>query len=177
MAATLTSAMKADLATGNAKILLAKYVAGGLVDATFTDADELFTTKDSFKITEGDPASTMIELDQRGGEKVGQVVTAGESTIEAMIPFSATALFDYFYNNAIQVRTEILKKNYFETLTELQKNILNELPKTFTTAEGLKIACKLIEGKARVSDRQFKTYLKDVKLFKRLSHGSYEKIV
>ena len=89
----------------------------------------------------------------------------------------AIQLFDYFYNNAIQVRTEILKKNYFETLTELQKNILNELPKTFTTAEGLKIACKLIEGKPRVSDRQFKTYLKDVKLFKRLAHGSYEKIV
>ncbi len=89
----------------------------------------------------------------------------------------AIQLFDYFYNNAIQVRTEILKKNYFETLTELQKNILNELPKTFTTAEGIIIACKLIEGKPRVSDRQFKTYLKDVKLFKRLAHGSYEKIV
>jgi hypothetical protein len=89
----------------------------------------------------------------------------------------AIQLFDYFYHNAIQVRAEILKKNYFETLTELQKNILNELPKTFTTAEGIKIACKLIEGKSRVSDRQFKTYLKDPKLFKRLAHGSYEKIV
>ncbi|MFV5685104.1 DUF3987 domain-containing protein [Flavobacterium sp. GB2R13] len=89
----------------------------------------------------------------------------------------AIKLFDYFYHNAIQVRAEILKKNYFETLTELQKNILNELPKTFTTAEGIKIACKLIEGKPRVSDRQFKTYLKDLKLFKRLAHGSYEKTV
>ena len=89
----------------------------------------------------------------------------------------AIQLFDYFYHNAIQVRVEILKKNYFETLTELQKNILNELPKTFATAEGIKIACKLIDGKSRVSDRQFKTYLKDPKLFKRLAHGSYEKIV
>ena len=89
----------------------------------------------------------------------------------------AIQLFDYFYHNAIQVRTEILKKNYFETLTELQKNILNELPKTFTTAEGLIIACKLIDGRPRISDRQFKTYLKDLKLFKRLAYGSYEKIV
>lgn len=89
----------------------------------------------------------------------------------------AIQLFDYFYNNAIQVRSEIFKKNYFETLTELQKTILNELPKKFTTAEGINIACKPIEGKLRVSDRQFKTYLKDPKLFKRLAHGSYEKIV
>lgn len=89
----------------------------------------------------------------------------------------AIQLFDYFYNNAIQVRTEILKKNYFETLNELQKNILNELPKTFTTAEGIKIACRLNEGKPRISDRQFKTYLNDIKLFKKLTHGSYEKIV
>ena len=89
----------------------------------------------------------------------------------------AIKLFDYFYHNAIQVRTEIMRKNYFETLTEGQKNILNELPTTFTTAEGIKIACKLIDGKPRISERQFKTYLKDVKLFKRLAHGSYEKIV
>lgn len=89
----------------------------------------------------------------------------------------AIQLFDYFYNNAIQVRSEIFKKNYFETLTELQKTILNELPKKFTTAEGIKIACKPFEGKFRVSDRQFKTYLKDPKLFKRLAHGSYEKLV
>lgn len=87
----------------------------------------------------------------------------------------AIKLFDYFYHNAVQVRTEIMRKNYFETLTEGQKNILNELPKTFTTAEGIKIACKLIDGKPRISDRQFKTYLKDLKLFKRVAHGSYEK--
>jgi hypothetical protein len=43
-------------------------------------------------------------------------------------------------------------KKFFETLTELQKNIqMNS--QNFTTAEGNKIACKLIEGKPRVSDR------------------------
>lgn len=89
----------------------------------------------------------------------------------------AIKLFDYFYHNAVQVRSEIMRKNYFETLTEGQKNILNELPKTFTTAEGIKIACKLIDGKPRISERQFKTYLKDLKLFKRVAHGSYEKVI
>ena len=100
MAATLTSAMKDDLATGNAKLLLAAYASGGLTDSTFTGADEIYTMKDSFKITEGDPTSTMIELDQNGGEKVGQVVVSGETTVEATIPFTAVELFDYFYKKA-----------------------------------------------------------------------------
>lgn len=100
MAATLTNAMKDDLATGNAKLLLATYASGGLTDSTFTGADEIYTSKDSFKITEGDPTSTMIELDQNGGEKVGQVVVSGETSVEATIPFTAVELFDYFYKKA-----------------------------------------------------------------------------
>lgn len=100
MTATLDKNMKKDLATGNAKILLATYATGGLTDSTFTGADEIYTMKDSFKITEGDPTSTMIELDQNGGEKVGQVVVSGETTVEATIPFTAVELFDYFYKKA-----------------------------------------------------------------------------
>lgn len=112
MAATLTNAMKDDLATGNAKILLATYASGGLTDSTFTGADEIYTMKDSFKITEGDPTSTMIELDQNGGEKIGQVVVSGETTVEATIPFTAVELFDYFYKksttSAISLTTGIV---------------------------------------------------------------------
>ena len=66
-----------------------------------------------------------------------------------------------------------MQKNYYETLTELQKTILNELPKEFTTSQGVKIACK----NKRISDRQFKTYLNDRKLFKRISRGNYIKIL
>jgi hypothetical protein len=108
-----------------------------------------------------------------------QSTVANKSIITVSIQSvrSAIKLFDYFYHNAVQVRTEIMRKNYFETLTEGQKSILNELPKTFTTAEGIKIACKLIDRKPRISDRQFKTYLKDLKLFKRVAHGSYEKVI
>lgn len=86
-------------------------------------------------------------------------------------------LFNYFYHTAVRVRHEVIKKYYQETLTELQKNILKELGDKFTTAEGIKVACKTINGKPRVSERQFKTYLKDVKLFKRISHGNYEKLL
>jgi len=104
---------------------------------------------------------------------------ANKSTLDKIELFAIKGgikLFHYFYNNAIKVRQEIIKKAYLETLTELQKKILDDLPSMFTTAEGLKIACKMINNKPRISERQFKTYLKDSKLFKRISHGKYEKI-
>lgn len=87
----------------------------------------------------------------------------------------AIKLFEYFHHNAIRVRSEIIKKSYLESLTELQKTILKELPKKFTTKIGVEIACKKVDGKSRISERQFKTYLKDRKLFKRISYGNYEK--
>jgi len=86
---------------------------------------------------------------------------------------SSIKLFDYFYKNALKVRSETTQKNHYETLTELQKTILYELPKEFTTSQGVKIACK----NKRISDRQFKTYLNDKKLFKRISRGNYIKIL
>lgn len=89
----------------------------------------------------------------------------------------AIKLFEYFRNNAIKVREEITKKDYVESLTELQKNILTDLPDFFKTSEGIEIACKKTNGKPRISIRQFKTYLKDKKLFKKIAHGQYEKIL
>ncbi|WP_066222964.1 DUF3987 domain-containing protein [Formosa haliotis] len=86
-------------------------------------------------------------------------------------------LFDYFYHNAIQVRQETSRKNYYESLTQLQKDILEELPEKFTTLQGIQIACKEINGKPRVSSRQFQTYLKDQKLFKKYTRGHYEKVI
>lgn len=85
-------------------------------------------------------------------------------------------LYNYFHHNAMKVRRIISNEGYFEGLTELQKTIFEELPNKFSTGEGIKIACKLIQGKPRISDRQFKKILKDKKLFKRISHGKYEKI-
>lgn len=102
---------------------------------------------------------------------------ASKSEIQLFAVKGAIKLFEYFYHNAIKVRGEITKKNYLETLTELQKTILEDLPKKFTTAEGIQIACKKKNGKPRISERQFKEYLKDRKLFKKISHGNYEKIL
>ncbi|WP_159022629.1 DUF3987 domain-containing protein [Formosa sp. L2A11] len=97
--------------------------------------------------------------------------------IELKAVKSGIRLFDYFYQNAIRVRQETTVRNYYESLTQLQRDILEELPKAFTTQEGLEIACKSLQGKNRISERQFKTYLNDTKLFKRCSRGHYEKVL
>ena len=87
-------------------------------------------------------------------------------------------LFEYYKANAIRVRVQTSESNYLESLTELQRNIYNELPKEFATSQGIKIACKLDKNdKPRVSDRQFKTYLNDRKLFKKISRGNYKKVL
>jgi len=99
--------------------------------------------------------------------------------IELFAIKGAIKLFDYFYHTAIKVRTETIDKNYYETLSELQKAILTDLPKDreFTTKEGTIIACKQLNNKPRISDRQFHTFLKDKKVFKKIKQGVYKKLV
>ena len=105
--------------------------------------------------------------------KEGDKIQIGLKAIKAGIK-----LFEYYKVNAIRVRVQTNASNYLESLTELQRNIYGELNKEFTTAEGLKVACKIGKnGKPRISDRQFKTYLNDRKLFKRVSRGKYKKVL
>lgn len=91
----------------------------------------------------------------------------------------AIKLFNYYYYTAVMVRQDAVKKYYLETLTELQKTIYKELSikEEFRTAEGIIIACKIINGKPRISERQFKNFLKDTKLFKRVKHGIYKNLL
>jgi Protein of unknown function (DUF3987) len=100
---------------------------------------------------------------------------SGKNEIGVKAVKSAIKLFDYFYKNAIRVRQETVSTNYLESLTELQLTIYNELPKKFTTSQGVEIACKMVNNKKRISERQFKTYLNEKRLFKKLSRGLYEK--
>lgn len=92
---------------------------------------------------------------------------------------SGIKLMKYFRKNAIKVREHTTIGNYLESLSELQKTIYRELPNTFRTGDALLIACRPDRNnKARVSERQFKTYLKNKKLFKKLSQGGkYEKVI
>lgn len=82
---------------------------------------------------------------------------------------SAINLRDYFFENAVRV-FEIIGGNYFDTLTEIQKNIFDKLPQQFKTGEGVMIA-----KDNSMSERSFKNFLNDEKLFKKIAHGIYDK--
>ena len=96
MAATLTAAMKADLGKGNGRILIIPTVST-LTDTSFDNADELFTTNGTLAVTEGEPTTTEIKLDQNGGETLTNLYETTKSTIKGTVPFIADALYKYFY--------------------------------------------------------------------------------
>lgn len=85
---------------------------------------------------------------------------------------SAINLRDYFFENAVRV-FEIIDNTYYDSLTEIQKNVFDKLPQQFKTGEGIEIISK--EDSMKI--RSFKNFLKDEKLFKKIAHGIYEKQV
>ena len=84
----------------------------------------------------------------------------------------AIKLRDYFFENAIRV-FEIIDNTYYDSLTEIQKNVFDKLPPQFKTGEGIEIIFK----EDLMKERSFKNFLKDEKLFKKIAHGIYEKQV
>lgn len=84
----------------------------------------------------------------------------------------AIRLFDYFYYNALQVE-EQLTANYYDSLTIKQKAFFDKLPNEFKTGYAVKLA---IENDL-MSERSVKNLIKDSKLFRKVAHGLYEKII
>ena len=81
----------------------------------------------------------------------------------------AIRLTEYFRVTAAKVQGIVSE----DALTELQLAVLSELPRTFTTAEGVAIAAK-----CGMSERSFKRFIKDRKgvLFVHSAHGNYTKL-
>lgn len=101
MAATLTKAMLDDLHRGNAAISLLAYTTGGVTYSSldFSAADQIFTIKDSFNISQDDPTVTEIKIDQ-GDATIDTDTEKGDWTLTGNIPSVATALLEYFYTKA-----------------------------------------------------------------------------
>lgn len=101
---TLTAAMIDDLHKGMASISLLPYADGGVTfsNLDFTDADQIFTLKDSFSLTPSDPTSEEIKIDQND-KTIDTTVETGEYKMAGQIPSVATKLLDYFMTKAKEV--------------------------------------------------------------------------
>lgn len=84
----------------------------------------------------------------------------------------AIKLYGYFKNNALRVH-EQMNATYYDGMNEMQKKLFQLLPKQFKTGEGVKIA----RENNLMSERGFKNFIKDKRLFKKISYGVYEKLI
>lgn len=103
--ATLTHSMLEDLHRGNAAISLLSVPSGGQVTFSsldFSAADQIYTLKDSFQISQDDPSNEEIKVDQND-ETIDTDTTLGEMTLVGKIPSIAAALLEYFYNKGASV--------------------------------------------------------------------------
>ena len=108
MAATLTKTMLSDMMKGNAAISLLACPDSGEVtlgSLDFSEADQIFTVKDSFSISEGDPTTENTQIDQMD-EIIDSQITEGDYSMTGQVPSNATALFDYFYEAGKAVGSE-----------------------------------------------------------------------
>lgn len=102
--AKLSQSMVDDLQKGIAALSLLPYTEKGVTfsNLDFTNADQIFTLKDSFSITPSDPTSEEIKIDQMG-LTIDTVVESGEYKMAGQIPSVAVDLLDYFMTKANDV--------------------------------------------------------------------------
>jgi hypothetical protein len=82
----------------------------------------------------------------------------------------ALKLVEYFKNSAIKVNSIISDASPLDKYPADKQALYNELPETFTTDTGVRIA-----GEWGIAERTFKRFLTDKDLFNRTSRGEYEK--
>lgn len=98
--------MLADLRKGIATIMLKAYPDDpgdfSFASLDFSTEEEIFTVKDSFAITEGDPTTEDLQIDQMN-EIIESMVTEGEYSMTGQVPSNAKALYDYFYESGAAI--------------------------------------------------------------------------
>lgn len=99
---TLTHSLLANLFKGNAAISLLPYTSAGVASfgaLDFGGADQIYTIKDSFQISQADPTSTEIKIDQKD-ETIDTVTEKGEWTISGNVPTIAQEILEVFYTKS-----------------------------------------------------------------------------
>lgn len=107
--ATLTKAMLEDLHKGCAAIRLIAQT-DDITTADFSQADEIFTLKDTFSVNQGEPTVDEIKIDQ-GDKTILTDVDTAEFNMSGDIPSAAKELFDYFFaTNSGTAATKVTTK-------------------------------------------------------------------
>lgn len=83
----------------------------------------------------------------------------------------AIQIIEYCKDAALLAREELSTKDPLADLTSQRAQIYEALPPTFKTGEGLQIAAT-----NEMKDKTFKRWLNDKVMFKKISHGVYEKM-
>ena len=140
MAATLTKTMLSDMMKGNAAISLLACPDSGEVtlgSLDFSEADQIFTVKDSFSISEGDPTTENTQIDQMD-EIIDSQITEGDYSMTGQVPSNATALFDYFYEagkavaaNAVMIGAVAAMKDFPLLKEDLLEALKAQVPAKF----------------------------------------------
>jgi Protein of unknown function (DUF3987) len=84
----------------------------------------------------------------------------------------ALQLVEYFKRSALKVHTIINNENPLQSYPTHKQELYKELPQIFTLEHGLRTA-----QKHNMVERTFTRFLKNKDLFKRISHGEYEKLI
>lgn len=102
MAQILTHALLSDLHKGIAQTALLPVVdgQGTLNAADFSDADLLYSIKDSFDISWDEPTVEEIKVDQNDETIDTNMTDEGEVTLTANYPSNAGAALEYFFKKA-----------------------------------------------------------------------------
>jgi hypothetical protein len=85
---------------------------------------------------------------------------------------ASNLLCEYYLNCSFKVLAKIQNtENYLKSLPMDKQQLFNELGQSFTTAEATELGLDL-----GIVDRTIRRFLQDTQLFKKIKHGSYQKI-
>lgn len=121
-AKSLTHEMLAKLFKGNASISLLPYTSAGVTWAglSFEDADQIFTLRDSFQISQADPSVTEIQIDQMD-EVIDTDTQNGEWTMAGNVPSLAQEVLEVFFKGAAYVGNKaVVTENTAQSSTSIK---------------------------------------------------------
>lgn len=106
---SLTHEMLANLFKGCSAISLLPYSPTGVAWAglDFGDADQIYTLKDSFQISQSDPTVTEIQIDQMS-ETIDSDTEKGDWTFTGNIPSLAAEILEVFYQSGAFVGNRVV---------------------------------------------------------------------